>query len=66
MATNALREQFAQSFPNFRPVGTGPAVLGGREGSYLTFTSRVEGTPRGDLDLWGRVFLIPVGGGSGA
>lgn len=61
----ALRGQFAQSFPNFQAIGTGPAVLGGREGLYLTFSSRVEGTPRGDVDLWGRVFLIPVGGGRG-
>lgn len=62
---DVLREQFAQSFPNFQAVGTGPAVLGDREGMYLTFSSRVEGTPRGDVDLWGRVFLIPVGGGRG-
>lgn len=62
---DVARRQFAQSFPDFQAVGTGPAVLGGREGLYLTFSSRAENTPRGDVDLWGRVFLIPAGGGRG-
>ena len=62
-----LSEQFSGGFPEYKKVSEGETRVGSYDGYEFRFTSRAKDTPKGDLDIWGRVVLIPgESGGKGA
>src|SRR6266496_4287257 len=54
-----LSDQFAGGFPEYQKVSQGETKVGRYDGYEFRFTSHVTDTPKGDLDLWGRVVLLP-------
>lgn len=56
----ALDAQFAAALPGYRQVSERPVTLAGIRGDDLRFEGKVEGTPKGDLSLWGRVIILPT------
>ncbi len=55
-----LEQQFAQQFPGFQRLGDDRLTLDGREATGFRFTSK-----QGEVDIFGRVLLLPVGDGRG-
>jgi len=51
--------QLAKNFPGFTKVSEGPVTINSYEGYEMGFTSIFKNTSKGDLDLWGRVILLP-------
>lgn len=62
---DALEGQFSQGFPNYRRVSDDRATVDGREATGFRFAAHAENTPRGPVDLWGRVLLLPGDDGRG-
>lgn len=62
---DALEGQFSQGFPNYRRVSDDRATIDGREATGFRFAAHAENTPRGPVDLWGRILLLPGDGGRG-
>ena len=60
-----MERQIAPGFPNFHKVRDETASVAGREAAGFRFSSRAEGTPRGAVDLWGRVLMVPADEGRG-
>lgn len=56
-----LSAQFAPGFPGYKKVSEGRTRVGKYEGYELRFTAKAKGTPKGDLDLYGRAVMIPSG-----
>lgn len=55
-----LRPQLEQGFPSSRFGETEDVTLAGQSGRGVSFTGRFEDTPRGDVDYYGRVLLVPA------
>ncbi len=53
-----LSKSFAQNFPNFQELAQMPEDVGGYRGRSMAWQARLTGTPRGDVDLYGRVLLV--------
>lgn len=60
-----LEGQFSQGFPNYRRVSDDRTTVDGREATGFRFAAHAENTPRGDVDLWGRILLLPGDDGRG-
>src|SRR6266850_5365562 len=58
---NQLSEQFSSGFPEYQKVSEGPTKAGRYDGYEFRFTAKAKNTPKGDLDIWGRVILLPGG-----
>ena len=56
---NQLSEQFANGFPEYKKVSEGETKVGRYDGYEFRFTAHASNTPKGDLDVWGRVVLLP-------
>jgi hypothetical protein len=56
-----LSEQFSSGFPEYQKVSEGPTKAGRYDGYEFRFTAHAKNTPKGDLDIWGRVILLPGG-----
>src|SRR6266403_1128770 len=56
-----LSEQFSSGFPEYQKVSEGPTKAGRYDGYEFRFTAKAKNTPKGDLDIWGRVILLPGG-----
>ena len=56
-----LSEQFSSGFPEYKKVSEGPTKAGSYDGYEFRFTAHAKNTPKGDLDIWGRVILLPGG-----
>ena len=56
-----LSEQFSSGFPQYKKVSQGPTKAGRYDGYEFRFTAHAKDTPKGDLDIWGRVILLPGG-----
>ena len=56
-----LSSQFAPGFPGYKKVSEGRTRVGKYDGYEFRFTAKAKGTPKGDLDLYGRAVLIPSG-----
>jgi hypothetical protein len=54
-----LSEQFSSGFPEYQKVSEGPTKAGRYDGYEFRFTAHAKNTPKGDLDVWGRVVLLP-------
>ncbi len=54
-----LRPQLEQGFPGSTFGDMEDVTLAGRSGRGVSFTGRFEDTPRGDIDYYGRVLLVP-------
>ncbi len=54
-----FNDQFSKQFPNYRKVSEGATKIGAYEGYEFKFTAKKEGTPRGDITLYGRVVALP-------
>lgn len=55
-----LEQQFSQQFPNFQRVGSDRMTLSGHQATGFRFTAK-----QNDVDIFGRVLLLPIGGGKG-
>jgi len=51
----------AKGFPGYRKVSEGPTKVNNLDGYEFRFTSVSIGTPKGDIQLWGRVVFLPTG-----
>ncbi len=56
-----LSKQFSSGFPEYQKVSQGPTKAGRYDGYEFRFTAHAKNTPKGDLDIWGRVILLPGG-----
>jgi len=56
---NQLSEQFSSGFPEYKKVSEGETKVGRYDGYEFRFTAHAKNTPKGDLDVWGRVVLLP-------
>jgi Domain of unknown function (DUF4440) len=56
-----LSKQFAPGFPGYKKVWEGRTTVGRYPGHGFNFTSKIEDTPRGDVEVFGRVVLVPSG-----
>lgn len=52
---------FSKDYPNYEKVSEGETKFNGLDAYQFTFKSLVEGTGKGDINLWGRVIFLPVG-----
>jgi hypothetical protein len=62
--TETLSAQLAKKFPEYRKVSEGPTKVGVYEGYGFRFESISRNTDRGNINLWGRVIILPPAGGS--
>jgi hypothetical protein len=62
---DAFEAQFSTGFPNYRRLSDDRATVGGREATGFRFAAHAENTPRGPVDLWGRILLLPGDDGRG-
>jgi hypothetical protein len=60
-----FEQQFSAQFSGFRRVGDDRMQIGGRQATGFRFTSTVQTEARGQVQVFGRVLVIPVGGGKG-
>jgi len=51
--------QLAKNFPGFAKVSEGAVTVNFYEGYEMRFTSSIKETSKGEIDLWGRVILLP-------
>jgi hypothetical protein len=58
---NQLSEQFSGGFPEYKKVSEGETKVGRYDGYEFRFTAHAKNTPKGDLDVWGRVVILPGG-----
>ena len=59
-----LSAQFAKGFSEYRKVSEGPVKAGEYDGYEFRFESVSRNTEHGDINIWGRVILLPpVDGG---
>jgi len=56
-----LSQQFSSGFPEYQKVSQGATKAGRYDGYEFRFTAHAKNTPKGDLDIWGRVILLPAG-----
>ena len=56
-----LGANFAKGFPGYRKVSEGPTKINNLDGYEFRFVSVSTGTPKGDIQLWGRVVFLPTG-----
>ena len=57
-----LETQFRSSFPGYTRVGDYERRIGGREGRGFAFSGMF---PENEIDYWGKVLLVPIGGNRG-
>jgi hypothetical protein len=60
-----FEQQFSAQFAGFQRVGEDRMELGGRQATGFRFTSTVQTEGRGAVQVFGRVLVVPVGGGKG-
>ena len=60
-----FEQQFSAQFTGFRRVGDDRMQLGGHEATGFRFTSTVQTAARGEVQVFGRVLVVPVGDGKG-
>jgi hypothetical protein len=60
-----FEQQFSTQFAGFRRVGDDRMQIGGHEAHGFRFTSTVQTEARGEVQVFGRVLVVPVGGGKG-
>jgi hypothetical protein len=60
-----FQQQFAQNFPNFQRVGDDRATIAGQEATGFKFTARVHTQDGRDVDVYGRVLVLPLTHGRG-
>jgi hypothetical protein len=60
-----FEQQFSTQFSGFQRVGDDRMQVGGHEATGFRFTSTVQTEARGQVQVFGRVLVIPVGGGKG-
>ncbi len=58
-------DQVAPNFPEYKQVSVGNTKINGYDGYEFRFTSIARKTPKGDINLWGRVIFLPGNNGSG-
>lgn len=56
-----LSSQFSQGFPEYEKVFEGQTKIGAYDAYEFRFKSTARKTPKGDINLWGRVAMIPSG-----
>jgi flagellar basal body-associated protein FliL len=56
-----LGTNLAKGFPGYRKVSEGPTKINNLDGYEFRFVSVSTGTPKGDIQLWGRVVFLPTG-----
>ena len=59
-----LSAQLAKKFPEYRKVSEGATKVGVYDGYGFRFESISRNTDRGNINLWGRVIILPPAGGS--
>ncbi|HEX8693515.1 MAG TPA: hypothetical protein VF746_13920 [Longimicrobium sp.] len=62
---DTFEAQFSTGFPNYRRVSDDRTTVGGREATGFRFAAHAENTPRGPVDLWGRILVLPGDDGRG-
>lgn len=60
-----FEQQFSAQFTGFRRVGDDRMQVGGHEATGFRFTATVQTPARGDVQVFGRVLVVPVGDGKG-
>ncbi|HEV7588405.1 MAG TPA: hypothetical protein VGO40_09850, partial [Longimicrobium sp.] len=60
-----FEQQFSSQFAGFQRVGDDRMQLGGHEATGFRFTARVPTAARGEVQVFGRVLVVPVGDGKG-
>lgn len=60
-----FEQQFSTQFPGFRRVGDDRLEIGGHDATGFRFTSTVQTQERGQVQVFGRVLVVPVGDGKG-
>jgi hypothetical protein len=60
-----FEQQFSAQFPGFQRVGDDRMEIGGRDATGFRFTSTVQTQERGQVQVFGRVLVVPVGDGKG-
>jgi len=60
-----FEQQFSAQFTGFRRVAEDRMELGGHQATGFRFTAAVQTQGRGTVQVFGRVLVIPVGGGKG-
>ncbi len=59
-----MSDSFAKNLPEYRKVSEGPTKINSMDAYEFRFESLSKGTEKGDLQLWGRVVLLPPGAAS--
>jgi hypothetical protein len=60
-----FEQQFSAQFPGFTRVGDDRMQLGGHQATGFRFTAAVQTQDRGEVQVFGRVLVVPVGDGKG-
>jgi hypothetical protein len=60
-----LEQQFSAAFSGFRRVGDDRLQLGGHPATGFRFTSTMQTEEHGEVEVFGRVLVVPVGDGKG-
>lgn len=60
-----FEQQFSSQFSGFRRVGDDHLEVGGHEATGFRFTSTVQTQEHGEVQVFGRVLVVPVGDGKG-
>lgn len=60
-----FEQQFANQFTGFRRLGDDRMELGGHPATGFRFTATVQTEEHGQVEVFGRVLVVPVGGGKG-
>jgi len=60
-----FEQQFSAQFPGFRRVGEERMEVGGHAATGFRFTSSVQTQERGEVQVFGKVLVVPVGDGKG-
>jgi hypothetical protein len=60
-----FEQQFANQFTGFRRLGDDAMQLGGHPASGFRFTATVKTEDHGQVEVFGRLLVVPVGGGRG-
>jgi hypothetical protein len=58
-------EQVKPNFPEYQKISEGKTKIGDYEGYEFRFTSVSRSTPKGDIQIWGRVVFLPRSDTSG-
>lgn len=60
MAASQIEARMAAGFPEYRKVSDEMTLVAGQMARGFRFSARLAETPRGPMDIWGRMLFVPV------